>query len=152
MDARGVSKLYESDLDRARERHFRDKIEKVFKCQTHKLHINWQVDCILSRHGNGVALAELKCRNIRSDSFPTLIMSVQKLQKGLRLCGHMGNLEKNNESLPLMVFVRYMDCDKWARIISLDGFRRERLMAKNHSDPLDTEWVAHIPNEWFKVF
>lgn len=146
------ARLYESELDRERERDFIGKIESKFDCSCQKLPPHLVLDVIISRGRYGVAWGELKCRNVSSTTYPTLVVGERKLRKGLelqRLFGH----SVTNETLPLMIFARFKDRDMWVRVTKLDGLERQKLTAKNHSDdPTDTEWVVHLPLDRFKSF
>lgn len=146
------TRLYESELDRERERSFILKIERKFKCRCSKLPHHLAMDVLISRGDYAVAWGELKCRNVSSTTYPTLVIGEQKLKKGLglqKLFGHAAT----NENLPIMLFVRFSDKDMWVKVPHLEGARRERLIAKNHAeDPLDTEWVVHLPLSKFTQF
>lgn len=144
--------IYETELDRVRERAFMEKVGKRFKCDCHKLPYEWEFDMLLSREGSLVALGEMKQRQCRSDKFDTVVMGESKLRKALYYSERFLRLDGKGRP-PVMLFVRYQDCDKTAKISSLAEFKRERFTANNHrDDPTDTEWVVHIPSSLFQTF
>lgn len=149
MSERGASPLYETAEDRERERGFFATIEKRFDCDCHKLPIHWQVDCIASRYDDAVCLGEVKHRSHKHDAFPTVIMSRHKLKKGVDIAQFFG--------IPMICFFRFTDGDYWWKaplwVKDLNRYREEMWKAKNHAhDPLDAEFVLHIPIEELRAF
>ena len=146
------ARLYETDVDRAKELLFAKKIEAIFKCQLVKLPVWAQMDFMITRGNGGVGIAELKCRNVSSAEYPTLVIGEHKLLRGMEWRRIFGQVD-GNKDLALMVFVRYSDSDKLVKLTTLEGLKREKLTARNHADdPTDTEWVVHIPSERLRSF
>lgn len=137
----GRAKLYESDNDRRREREFFAAIERRFRCQCHKLHISNQLDFLGSRNGEGVVWGETKHRTHGHKDHPTVILSRHKTHHGIKLSKLTG--------LPFIAFWRFTDGDYyWRAPGSIYHYREERWSAANHNhDPLDIEFVIHIPIE-----
>lgn len=137
--------IYETSEDLKREVDFMNKIEKHFNCLCHKLPMHWYVDCICSRNKQGVAIAELKTRNVTFGQYDSLICNKKKLEKGLRLGFHFG--------LPLMLFVRLLDRDVYTKVKTVLGLKSSMVHAKNHFEDLrDIKEHVFIPNEKFREF
>lgn len=140
--------IYETNSDRERERAFMRDLEKRLNCKMLKLPYHWQIDCIAARKDYhrelwATAYCELKCRNIGSKDYPTIVLTEKKALTGIKLATHAG--------IPFSFFVRFKDGDKFVNLSSLKGFRRELWKARNHAhDPKDTKVVVHIPIELFR--
>lgn len=122
------------------------KIEQSFKCVCHKFKASWYIDLIISRNKQGVALGEMKCRNVKSTQYATVILTLYKAQKGLELSNLFG--------LPFIFFVRFEDKDMACKILGLETFKVEKnFQAGNHAaDPYDVKDVVHVPTVNFKEF
>ena len=155
-------RLYQTEEDMIREERFLSKILKRFKCEAIQLPIEKVIDRVLVRPfvdkliakpiKTIVAFAELKCRNVESDRYPTTILSEKKLQWVAHNFKNFGLYETAAE-IPLMFFVRFKDKDKFVKVRPGGSYKREYLkLAHRKDDPTSSEWVIHIPREDFKEF
>lgn len=142
--------LFETKEDLAREAEQVKVIESRFQCRFHKLPIHWKLDGFLSRMGYAVGICELKNRRVSHNHYPTIVMSKDKLEAGLKLTRYMTN-EITKIPLALMLFYRFVDGDFYTRVNSIIGLRVELLNPKNHHCS-DKEKVVHIPVDWLKPF
>lgn len=155
--------LYETDEDRRRELLFTKKIEAVFNIDTEKLPIHRQLDFLMCRphYDKGkrnpiwqvVGVGETKIRTCRSDTYPTVILSAHKYEYYLNFYRRYFTRIDGRGNIAFVYFIRYADCDKYARINGVDGYEVERFTARNHADdPTDTERVIHVPTSIFTQF
>lgn len=103
---------YETEEHLQRERLFAQHIESVKGVKMLKLPISYQFDYLIGKPTEdnkyrGIGMAELKCREARVTSYPTLIVSLLKWEKGLSWlsCGLM-----------VCFFVRYQDGDYYYKM------------------------------------
>lgn len=157
--------LYQTEEDILNEIRFLDKIEGRFNCRGVKVHHNLQFDMLLTRSEKTltypgsikavdvvVAVAELKCRNVKHNSYPTCVIGEHKVRTALEWTRRFLRLD-TSEPIPFIFFVRYLDLDRYTSIVLLDKYKREKFVAANHADdPTDTEYVLHIPCEEFRTF
>lgn len=137
------------DLDK--EKEFRLRIEAAFNCQSYKLPVYWEIDCILTRQKHAVALAEIKHRAVGALDFPTVFFPCHKWETYQKRYYWASTPRGGN--LPLLFFVRFRDGDRYAKISNPTEWQKEKLKAANHADdPTDVEWVYHVPKEEFKEF
>ena len=141
---------YETQADVRNEKEFAKTIETRFNCQYHKFPIDWQIDGILSRNKEGVAFAELKCRNHARHDYSTVFLSKHKALTGVRFSEHFGHAITGRK-LPFIFFVRFVDKDMFLEVKSEHIKDAKLLDAKNHAGE-DLEYVIELPLIDFKEF
>jgi hypothetical protein len=132
--------LYESQEDLANEKATIDRLAAHWRCVAVKLPIRYELDYGLCRNGDLMAWAEVKCRKVPREKYPTYMVSLGKVLAGLELA------ERTN--LPFLLIVQWTDALGWiqpsARAVQMGG-RRDR------ADCADVEPVVHIPIKDFKL-
>ena len=132
--------LYESASDRANEQAVADVLLERWRCSAVKLPISYELDYALTRNGTVMAWAEVKCRRVAREHYPTYMVSLRKVLAGLAMA------ERTN--LPFLLLVQWTDALGWvtpaARNIQLGG-RHDR------GDSADVEPVIHVPIAEFKL-
>ena len=94
---------YETVNHLAAETAFKKKIE-AFRCATLIKSKGWaRIDYGVYRRERLIAIAELKCRDCRSDEYPTLMISSQKFDFGREVSAKRG--------VPFCICIRWTDRD-----------------------------------------
>lgn len=88
-----------------------------------------------------VSFAELKCRDVPSDRYETLVLSLNKVEAGLTKSRLFGK--------PFFVFIRYRDKDVYLKYKEDYSFPIHIGGRYDRGDHQDIEPVVHIPKEMF---
>lgn len=131
--------VYETAANVSAERRVATAFAAACKAQAHKTPKMYEIDWAMHRE-RLAAWVEVKCRNVVSTQYPTLILSCKKWDAGMRLAERF--------RVPFILVIGYRDgIFFWkAEDIQLDvghGGRSDR------GDWQDMEPVVHIPIELF---
>lgn len=125
--------IYETQNTLDAEKSLVEYLEVVWSCSFKKLSRKAQLDYAAFRHDKLVALVELKCRTVRSDTYPTYMLSLDKIFAAHRL--------KQIAGVPVFLIVQWIDVIGYMQIGSPDtvglGGRIDR------DDPQDIELVGY---------
>ena len=77
--------LYETDADLSREAVVMKLAATKWNCDYLKLPLSYRLDFALIRRNKLVALAEIRVRNVKAETYPTIIFSVNKRAKANQL-------------------------------------------------------------------
>jgi hypothetical protein len=135
--------LYENDATKAKEKALGDIVCAKWKCELQKVSIKYHVDCLALREGEAMAWVELRCRNNHVLQYPTLMISLAKVQGAKRL--------QEDTGLPVFLVVEWNDSVMFTNLGQCDftlGFGGRNEIR----DWQDQEPVCHIPIEQFQEF
>jgi len=132
-----LRKIYETQYDLDNEKSISEVIQSVCNLSLRKLRMKYFIDFIAFRNKKAVAVVEVKKRNNNHDTYPTLILSLAKYNRGVEFFKVNGlkfifAVQFNDGCF----FYKYKDGDRFA--IELGG-RTDR------KDAEDIEPVVHIP-------
>lgn len=132
-----MRKIYETQYDLDNEKSISEVIQSVCNLSLRKLSMKYFIDFIAFRNKKAVAVVEVKKRNNNHDTYPTLILSLAKYNRGVEFFRVNGlkfifAVQFNDGCF----FYEYKDGDRFA--IELGG-RIDR------KDAEDIEPVIHIP-------
>lgn len=132
-----MRKIYETQYDLDNEKSISEVIQSVCNLSLRKLSMKYFIDFIAFRNKKAVAVVEVKKRNNNHDTYPTLILSLAKYNRGVEFFKVNGlkfifAVQFNDGCF----FYKYKDGDRFA--IELGG-RTDR------KDAEDIEPVIHIP-------
>tara|TARA_R110000803_G_scaffold209698_1_gene279845 strand:+ start:69 stop:488 length:420 start_codon:yes stop_codon:yes gene_type:complete len=132
-----LRKIYETQYDLDNEKSISEVIQSVCNLSLRKLSMKYFIDFIAFRNKKAVAVVEVKKRNNNHDTYPTLILSLAKYNRGVEFFKVNGlkfifAVQFNDGCF----FYKYKDGDRFA--IELGG-RIDR------KDAEDIEPVIHIP-------
>ena len=128
--------LYETPDDLAKETAVVEAVTQRWDVEAKKLPLHYELDYALYQEGFLKCYLEIKCRDVASTAYKTLILSAHKVAQAKRLGDSAG--------VPAVLVVRYTDCDLW--IALNDGtFLHQHGGRKDREDEQDMEPVAHIP-------
>ena len=132
-----MRKIYETQYDLDNEKSISEVIQSVCNLSLRKLSMKYFIDFIAFRNKKAVAVVEVKKRNNNHDTYPTLILSLAKYNRGVEFFKVNGlkfifAVQFNDGCF----FYKYKDGDRFA--IELGG-RIDR------KDAEDIEPVIHIP-------
>jgi len=135
----GRRQWHESESDLLNEQGVAIAISRAWRVIPVKLPVEFRVDYALFRGEDIKAWAEVKCRRVERQKYPTYIVSLAKVKAGQRLALAHG--------VPFLLVVQWADATGWV-IPTLDdvrvGGRRDR------GESLDIEPMVHIPISSFK--
>ena len=132
---------YETAADRSNERTAIDLLCRVWRCRAVKLPRHHSADFVLlGKDGSIKAWIEIKTRNFPKNTYPTYMISVQKIAD-LNTLSSVSNV-------PAVLVVALTDAVLYHRIsppyaMAMGG-------RKDRGDPLDQEPVFHIPFSSFE--
>ncbi len=133
---------YESPDDLAAEQEVADIIARRWSVDPVKMPMRFRIDYALFRdHDRLVAWAEVRCRSVSLDRYPTCILSVSKVKAGLRLA--------EAHCVPFLFIVRWTDAIGWIRP-SLD-LETGVCGRWDRNDPADRDQVVIMPINQFKL-
>ena len=132
-----MRKIYETQNDLSNEKSIAEVIQSVCNLSLRKLSMKYFLDFIAFRNKKAVAVVEVKKRNNNHDTYPTLILSLAKYNRGVEFFRVNGlkfifAVQFNDGCF----FYEYEDGDRFA--VELGG-RIDR------KDAEDIEPVIHIP-------
>ena len=135
--------LYETKADLNREYDCVERLMSAWKCNARKLPISYQLDYMFERNKKPTGWGEIKCRNHSFNTYPTLILSYAKMDRGIQY--------HNRTGLPFIVVASMQDGDFWYLHSDGDDLPiRWGGRTKNVRDNQDSEPVVHIPMDLFK--
>jgi|TARA_R110002096_G_scaffold288341_1_gene482085 hypothetical protein len=135
--------LYETKSDLNREFNCVERLMSAWNCNARKLPISYQLDYLFERNNKPSGWCEIKCRNHTSTTYPTLILSYAKIERGIQFSERTG--------LPFIVVASMQDGDFWYLHNDNDQLpMRWGGRTKNVRDNQDSEPVVHIPMGLFK--
>lgn len=135
--------MFENEETKKREKALGDIVAEKWKSQLQKVSIKYHVDCLVMRKDTPMAWVELRCRNNDMLQYPTLMLSLAKVQGAKRL--------KEDTGLPVFLVVEWNDAIRYTNLAECDftlGFGGRNEMR----DWQDQEPVCHIPIEAFQEF
>jgi hypothetical protein len=133
--------LYENQEDRNNEEAVVTEVCHVWKCSHQKLPISYKLDYALMRDQKVNALCEIKCRNVPSDFYETIMISSLKVIAARRLSEAM--------NVPCLFVIRYQDDIRFINFneepdsVEIGG-------RKDRNDAQDTEIVFHYDRKRLK--
>lgn len=133
--------LYETENDLAAERAVATDLEKLWDVTLHKLEIEDRIDFRAERSGSLVGWIEVKCRDVHRTTYPTLILSREKVIAGDQL--------RRRTGMPFLIVVKWNDglfVHRFALSDITDSGMGGRV---DRGDPQDIEKVIHFPVEGF---
>lgn len=138
---------YESGGDLANEGEVAKKIASMYRARLHKLKPKYGVDYLALRYERPWAYMEIKCRTTDRLKYPTYLISVDKIESGVRHAALLG--------IKAILLVQWRDVLGWVNmndvayggkcVVAIGG-RTDR------GDAQDLEPVYHIPVELFSLF
>jgi hypothetical protein len=140
-------KKFETEEDRAREKMVMRRVSRALglkfrQAETFSPFDGEIADCSGAKPVL-VALIEVKCRFVRSDQYPTLIVSARKIDRGRMLAARMG--------LDYIIACRWQDCIGWTKLMHGEPFPREAIARYDRNDPRDREQGYAIPVKRFNI-
>ena len=135
--------LYENHATKAKEQALGEIVAGKWKCTLQKVSIKYHVDCLAMRGDTPLAWVELRCRNNDMLQYPTLMLSLAKVQGAKRL--------EQDTGLPVFLVVEWEDAMRFTNLTEADftlGFGGRNDMR----DWQDQEPVCHIPLDQFQEF
>lgn len=133
--------VYESEQDLFRERQLAVKAGRSWRCKMVKQNKFNQFDYAATRDGCVVAFIELRVRSTPFLKYPTMIISVSKLQAAQSM--HMAT------GLPCIFLVQWSDCAGFTDMLKQHPVRIGGRTDRN--DLADVEALAEIPMEDFTI-
>jgi len=133
--------IYETDGDLRNERAVVEILNKLWGTQAHKMPRAYSLDYMLTRGSEAMAFVEIKCRQVPSGKYDTLMISMAKILKGRAITRETG--------VPSILVVRWNDKTGYVYMSEIDmdiqvGGRRDR------GDAQDIEPVCMIPIKNFR--
>lgn len=136
--------LYENQTTLEKERTLAEQLIAAWGCSVGKLPIRYGIDYAFLRDGALVGFAELKCRTIRRDAFPTMMVSLGKMisAQALHQVTHV----------PIVLVVEWTDCVGWTEIAGKSACKYKVALGgrKDRNDEQDNDVVALIPINEFR--
>lgn len=135
--------LYETQLDQTREAVAIQLAASRWRASPVKLPMQYRIEYALMRDDRIAALVEVKCRDVASSQYPSLMLSLAKWQAGIALAGLL--------RVPFLVVASYTDGARFVKGNELDaaavtfGFGGR----KDRGDEQDMEPVVFIPASCF---
>lgn len=136
--------MYENKLTLDEELLFADEICSTWSIHLQKMPLSYKLDFSVIRKNKIVAFAELKCRRVSKDKYPTYLIGLSKIISAQ-------NIHKASKK-PVMLCVKWTDCAGWIRLDDPDlqfdlaiGGRKDR------QDWQDVEPICFIPIEQFNI-
>ena len=135
-----MRRRYQTDEDLQNERDVADALERHYSLTAIKLPDNSRADFLMHRDGTATSVVEVKCRNVSSAKYETLMLSKGK---------YYGLLDWVDRGFKAALAVRWTDgigiCPIPVEHTLGTGGRRDR------GDALDIESVVHIPIDQFRM-
>ncbi|MDI3491999.1 MAG: hypothetical protein PWP11_3276 [Thauera sp.] len=135
-----MRKRYETDEDLRNEREVAAVIERHYRLTAIKLPDHSRADFLMHRDGVAKSVIEIKCRNVSSAKYETLLLSKGK---------YCALLDWTNRGFKAAIVVRWTDvigvCPIPVKHSLGTGGRTDR------GDALDIESVVHIPIDCFAL-
>ena len=128
--------LYETDADLSREAVVMKLAATKWNCDYLKLPLSYRLDFALIRRNKLVALAEIRVRNVKAETYPTIIFSVNKRAKANQL--------SDQTKVPSFFVVKYDDEIRYIDFAETpDEFQVGGRTGANRRDQADVELVGH---------
>ena len=128
--------LYETDADLSREAKVMQTAAEKWNCDYMKLPLSYRLDFALVRRNKLVALAEIRVRNVKAETYPTIIFSVNKRAKANEL--------SDQTKVPSFFVVQYDDEIRYIDFAETpDEFQVGGRTGANRRDQADVELVGH---------
>ncbi len=128
--------LYETDADLSREAVVMKLAATKWNCDYLKLPLSYRLDFALIRRNKLVALAEIRVRNVKAETYPTIIFSVNKRAKANQL--------SDQTKVPSFFVVQYDDEIRYIDFAETpDEFQVGGRTGANRRDQADVELVGH---------
>lgn len=107
-----------------------------WNCDYMKLPLSYRLDFALVRRNKLVALAEIRVRNVKAETYPTIIFSVNKRAKANEL--------SDQTKVPSFFVVQYDDEIRYIDFAETpDEFQVGGRTGSNRRDQADVELVGH---------
>ena len=136
--------LYETDADLSREAVVMKLAATKWNCDYLKLPLSYRLDFALIRRNKLVALAEIRVRNVKAETYPTIIFSVNKRAKANQL--------SEQTKVPSFFVVQYDDEIRYIDFAETpDEFQVGGRTGANRRDQADVELVGHYNVSRMKV-
>ena len=128
--------LYETDADLSREAVVMKLAATKWNCDYLKLPLSYRLDFALIRRNKLVALAEIRVRNVKAETYPTIIFSVNKRAKANQL--------SEQTKVPSFFVVQYDDEIRYIDFAETpDEIQVGGRTGANRRDQADVELVGH---------
>lgn len=133
--------IYETETDLRNERDVVEVFNRLWGTQAYKLPRAYSLDYLLTRGSDAVAFVEIKCRQVPSGKYDTLMISMAKILKGRAIT--------RETDIPSLLVVKWTDKTGYVYMSEIDmniqvGGRRDR------DDAQDIEPVCMIPIKNFR--
>ncbi len=133
--------VYETENDLRNERDVVESLSNLWCTKSHKMPRAYSLDYLLTRERKAVAFVEIKCRQVPSWQYDTLMISMAKILKGRAIT--------RETELPSLLVVKWNDMVGYVYMSEIDmdiqvGGRTDR------GDAQDIEPVCMIPIENFR--
>lgn len=136
-------KMYETSADLQKEGLFAQELSNTFKVALDKLPISYGLDFLVTKNNDAIGVMEVKHRNNNHDTYPTVMLSLLKWNKGIDFA------IKNK--LIFSFAVRFQDGDYRYVWSENDEFQIEfGGRTKQTRDSADVEPVVLIPCAMFQ--
>ena len=136
--------LYETEADLSREARVMHTAAEKWNCDYLKLPLSYRLDFALIRSNRLVALAEIRVRNVKAETYPTIIFSVNKRAKANQL--------SDQTKVPSFFVVKYDDEIRYIDFAETpDDFQVGGRTGANRRDQADVELVGHYNVSRMKV-
>ncbi len=132
---------YETASDLCNERDVVEALNNLWCTKAHKMPRAYSLDYLLTRERKAVAFVEIKCRQVPSWQYDTLMISMAKILKGRAIT--------RETEVPSLLVVKWNDMVGYVHMSEIDmdiqvGGRTDR------GDAQDIEPVCMIPVEDFR--
>jgi hypothetical protein len=135
-----VRRRYQTEEDLHNEREVAAALERHYHLTAIKLPDNSRADFLMHRDGTATSVVEIKCRNVSSAKYETLMLSKAK---------YYALLDWADRGFKAALAVRWTDC------IGVCPIPVEHTLGtggrSDRGDALDIESVVHIPIDRFRM-
>lgn len=135
--------MYETAADLANQAELLNRVGAKWECQWRSTPKAYAFDAVLTRRGRVAAFAEVKCRNVTSDKYPTYILSAHKWRD-------LVSFSKATK-VPTLLLIGYSD--GVVRWLAVDGEVPFKVIVggrKDRGDEQGVEPMVEIENSEFK--
>lgn len=116
----------------------------------HKLPISYELDFAISKQGRLKAFAEVKCRNVMREQYPTFFIAQRKFMKGIEYTRYFNQV--GGRPFVFVVIVQWKDALGYYKYDAQDKFEHDFSgRTVQTRDSADLEPMVHIPIEKFEV-
>lgn len=136
--------IYENDLTKIEESNFADEICSTWSVHLQKLKMSMGLDFAIVKKSKIVGFAELKCRKVTKNQYPTYLIGLSKII-------YAKNINQSCQK-PVILFVKWADCAGWVRLDDPElKFDLAMGGRKDRNDWQDIEPICFIPVSEFTI-